>query len=461
MASAAVAVAAVFGGTPISNADPYDDDDGGSSYSDDGGGDSGDSGGGMEEPDGGGMEEPADTGGGESEESGGGMAGGEEEEPGGGGMHSDPTPRSGGMAGGEEQEGGGMADGDEPGGGGMATPGEGGGMGGDEPGGGGMATDPTPAGGGMATPGEGGGMSTDEGGGMSGPAEGGGMANADRADVTTASSSQVASTTSTVASSEQISSYRESITSSFSSSGWTTGLSLTSPVTRWNGGWTSYDPFYRPVLTNPYRMPMDVLYDYGGQTQVVTIPPLQRAAVDVPNPGVYSFTSMTRPASGPATNVAVGSFSGGGFKPAPGQAPPQKPAKLTTNKGALVQVKFDRGASEPFKVKSLTDLGPDATMKGATKVLLDGEIPSWGQWSTTAGGEKLFVINETQLLPGVNPPAQEPLPGYNVKLTSSSKSTSWIAEHQTALIGAAVGAGVLALAAVGLIMARRRGGTDA
>ena len=157
----------------------------------------------------------------------------------------------------------------------------------------------------------------------------------------------------------------------------------------------------------------------------------------------------------------MGSFSGGGFEPAPGQAPPQPPASLNTQKNVLVQVKFDRGTSAPFRVKTLTDLGADPAVNSTTKVLLDEEIPAWGQWSKTDKGEALFVINQTQTLPGINPPAQEPLPGYNVKLTAAAEKASWINKNKTLLISVAVGAGVLALAGVGFILlTRRRRGTQ-
>ena len=231
---------------------------------------------------------------------------------------------------------------------------------------------------------------------------------------------------------------------------------MSSPVSQWNSGWLSYDRYYRPIFTNPYRSPMQVIYDYGGKPQVFTVPPLQRSVINVPNSGVYSFTASTKPESGPPTNVSVGSFSGGGFQPAPGQAPPQKPAKLNTTENALVQVKFDRGSSDPFRVKSLTDLGKDPSVNNATKVLLDEEVPAWGDWSKTPQGEAVFVINQTQLLPGVTPPAQEPLPGYNVKLAAAQHSTSWISRHSTVLIVVAVVAATLALVAVGLIVVTRR-----
>jgi len=407
-AAAAVTLSALFAGTPLSHAEPYgDDDDSGTSQSSDDGGGMEESGGGMEEPSGGGMEEPS--------------SGGMHDEPSGGGMH----------------EGGGM---DEPGGG-MNT---------DEPSGGGMHE-----GGGMDE--SGGGMNTDEpsgGGGMMQPAESEAPAN----DVATARAAEAVSASSVTATSEEISSYRESIESTFTSSTLSTTSVLSSPVKQWNSRWLSYDPFYRPIFTNPYQTPLQVMYDYGGKPQLFTVPPLQRAVLDVPNSGVYNFTSMTRPASGPASNVSVGSFSGGGFKPAPGQAPPQKPAGLKTIKNALVQVKFASGSSEPFRVSSLNDLGKDDAVNGATKVLLDGEVPAWGQWTKSAKGEDLFQITETQLLPGVKPPAQDPLPGYKIKLAASQHSTSsWFDQNKTLLISVGAGAGVLALAAVGFVLARRRG----
>ncbi|WP_319437170.1 hypothetical protein [Mycobacterium sp. RTGN5] len=436
VAAVAVTLCTVFAGAPVSAADPYDGDDGGgSSY--DGGGDSG--GGGAEEPSGGGVEAP--SGGGVEEPSGGGAEepGGTHDEPGGtneapGGTHDEPGGTNEAPGGTHDEPGGSNeapgGSGNEPGGGTNEVPG-------DEPGTGSPTGDKAPE----PTP--------------TGP-------QAPQPDVKTASESETTTTTTTEMTSEEVTSYQESISSTVSGSSLTTGLSLSSPVALWNSGWTSYDRFYRPVFTNPYRTPLSVVYTSGGQPQVFTVPPLQRAAVNVPNAGVYNFTAMTRPASGPATNLSVGSFSGGGFEPAPGQAPPQPPASLNTQKNVLVQVKFDRGTSAPFRVKTLTDLGADPAVNGTTKVLLDEEIPAWGQWSKTDKNEALFVINQTQTLPGINPPAQEPLPGYNVKLTAAAtaEKTSWVNKHKTLLISVAVGAGVLALAGVGFILlTRRRRGT--
>ncbi|MEZ0358764.1 hypothetical protein [Mycobacterium sp. SA01] len=434
IAAVALSTSALFAGTAVSSADPFGDDDGGgSSYSGDDGGSA------PEAPSGGGVEEPSD--GGIHQEPGGGEppAGAPHDEPGGidmpgGGMHDEP--------GGTEPPAGATTD--EPG-----APAEPGGA--EAPGGSGTNEAPgTPApapGGGTQEP-----TNAD---GLAEPAE----PQVSQEDVATALASEVETTTSTEVTSEEVTTYQESVSSTVSTSTMTTGMTLSSPVTLWNSSWITYDRFYRPVFTNPYRTPLSVLYDYGGGTQVFTVPPLQRAALNVPNAGTYNFTAMTRPASGPATNLSVGSFSGGGYQPGPGQAPPQKPAPVNTQKNVLVQVKFDRGQSEPFRVTSLTDLGKDPAVNNATKVLLDEEVPAWGEWSKTDKGDALFVINQTQLLPGIQRPAQEPLPGYNVKLAAASKSTSWIDKNRTVLISVAVAGGVLALAVVGFMMVSRRRGT--
>jgi hypothetical protein len=451
-AAVVVSMSALLCGAPASVADPYGDDDGGSSYSDggsDGGGmDVGEpSGGGMDvgEPSGGGMHVDEPSGGGMdvNEPPGGGMDHGE---PSGGGMdHGEPT--GGGMDSG--QSGGGMDTG-QPGGG-MDTGQSGGGMDTGQPGGG-MHTG-EPSGGGMHT-GEpsGGGMHTGE-------PSGGGMSQAPPKDVATANSAAVVAATTSEATSEQVSSYESSIESIFTSSTYSNSTTLSSPVTSWNSKWISYDRFYRPVFTNPYPSPLQVVYDYGGRPQTFTVPPLQRAVVEAPKSGVYSFTGVTRPASGPPSTVSVGSFSGGGFKPAPGQAPPQKPTRPKGVKNALVRVSYASGKSEPFRVKLLDDLGNDAAMNGAQKVLLDGEIPAWGQWVKSVNGEQMFEITETQLMPGVKPPGQDPLPGYKIQLTASE--SSWFDRNKTLVVGVAAGSGLLALAAVALLLIRRRGGGEA
>lgn len=278
-------------------------------------------------------------------------------------------------------------------------------------------------------------------------------------DVKTASETKSVQTMSQTMTSTQVSQYSQSIKTTFSRGNYSNGGSrLRSPVSRWNSDWTGYDHFYRPVFTNPYQQPMTVMYRADGAQQALTIPPLQKAVLSTRmKPGVYSFTSMVGPENGPPTAISVGSFSGGGYKPRPGQEEPPKPPAQTSIKNPLVQVKFNQGVSQPFRVSSLTDLGQDPSVNNTTRVLLDGEIPAWGQWSKTDSGEALFVITETQLLPGIKPPAQEPLPGYNVKLVSSTgKSQSAGESKDVFVIVAASAAGLLALVAIGIVVVKRR-----
>ncbi len=176
-------------------------------------------------------------------------------------------------------------------------------------------------------------------------------------------------------------------------------------VTQWDSSWVSYDAANNPVILNPYNYPMSLYYTYDNAPRIVTVPPLQRVALDTPAPGVYPFTSVVKSPSGPIRQVSVGSFTGGGPKSTP----------LTTLNNVLVKLSYPNGISQPFRVKTLADLGDDATM-GARKVLIDGVVSAWGQWSKAPNGEQQFVITKTQQLPGLAAPSEAPLPGYNVAL---------------------------------------------
>jgi hypothetical protein len=425
MAAVAVALSALLAGAPASVADPYDDD-GGSSYSSDEGSvgavDDGNS---------------YDGGIGESESGG---AGVEVDEPAGGGVEvGEPD---GGGSGVDEPSGG--VEVDEPRGG----------SGVDEPGGGGPADSEATSGGMDTGDSDGAGAVVGpDGGGVVEPAE----TEASPQEVAEASSTEAVTVTSTESTSEEITSYQSAIESTFTNSTYSTGTTLSSPVRAWNSSWISYDRFYRPVFTNPYPNPLQIVYDYGGRPRTFTVPPMQRAVIDVPQSGVYSFTGVTRPGSGPPASVSVGSFSGGGYQPAPGQAPPQKPNAPKPVKNAVVQVSYAAGESEPFRVRSLADLGKDPAMNGAEKVLLDGEVPAWGQWVKSPEDERLFQITETQLMPGVRQPSQDPLPGYEIQLVAAKSSGSWFERNKALVLGVAVGSGVVALIAAVTVLIRRRG----
>ncbi len=234
----------------------------------------------------------------------------------------------------------------------------------------------------------------------------------------------------------------------FTSETTTTSTTWTSQVTQWNSRWTGYDRWYRPVFTNPYSTPLQIIYPYGNTTRTFSVPPLQRAVLTAPNPGVYSFTAVNRDPSGKPVTVSTGSFSGGGYRPGPGQPPPPKPQLPTTFKNVLVQLKYKDGESKPFRVKKLADLGDDPSV-GGHRVLLDDETPAWGTWTKTKGGERLFQVTSTQELPGLTQPSQGPLPGYQIQLTGDEAAAP---AERTWVKPLAVVAAVTGVIAVGAVL---------
>ncbi|MDF2824725.1 MAG: hypothetical protein K0R68_2133, partial [Mycobacterium sp.] len=228
-------------------------------------------------------------------------------------------------------------------------------------------------------------------------------------------------------------------------------------VTQWDSSWVGYDSYYRPIITNPYRAPMQIVYTYDNTTRIVDVAPLQRAVLAVPTPGVYSFTAVTQNGSGKPVTVSTGSFSGGGYVPAAGQQPPKKPQPPTSYQNVLVQLRYSTGSSQPFRVKKLTDLGNDLA-DSTHRVLLDDETPAWGTWAKTSAGERIFEISKTQQLPGLTAPAEGPLPGYDVTLANSQAAPAKSGSVDP-LVLTAVGCGALGLASVAffVITGRRRG----
>ncbi len=181
-------------------------------------------------------------------------------------------------------------------------------------------------------------------------------------------------------------------------------------VTEWDSSWVSYDAYNRPVILNPYDSPMQLFYTYDNAPRIVTVPPLQSVALDAPTSGVYPFTSVVKSPTGPIKQVSVGSFN----VPQPGQ----KPAPPTALNNVLVKLRYPAATSQPFRVKTLADLGDDSAM-GARRVLIDGVVSAWGQWSKSPNGEQQFEISKTLQLPGLATPSEAPLPGYNVAMVST------------------------------------------
>ncbi len=264
-----------------------------------------------------------------------------------------------------------------------------------------------------------------------------------------------------VADTAEIDDLREIVDSQFtsttSSSSTTTSSSWNQSVTSWSSSWVGYDTYYRPIIVNPYQSPLQIVYTYDDATRIVVVNPLERVIVDANTPGVYSFTALTlSPDKKTVATASVGSFSGGGYKPQPGQPPPAKPAAPKSFENVLVQLRYEGANSKPFRVKKLYDLGDDPTVGNQRRVLLDGEVPAWGQWTKTTKGEALFAIDKTQQLPGLNAPSQGPLPGYNVELVANEAAEKHSIWSNTWLWVGVAAAGVVALGAILFTVVSRR-----
>jgi outer membrane biosynthesis protein TonB len=285
-------------------------------------------------------------------------------------------------------------------------------------------------------------------------------ADAPDGDVHTADTGTATAVDPDVASTSEIDDLREVVETQMTSTTSTSSSSTTSwnqGVSSWNSSWLSYDTYYRPVIMNPYQLPLQLIYTYDNAPRIVTVNPLQRVVLDASKPGVYSFTALTRSDPKTVATASVGSFSGGGYVPKPGQPPPPKPAALQSFENLLVQLQYAKGSSKPFRVKHLTDLGDDPAV-GARRVLLDYEIPAWGQWSKTGSGERLFAISKTDLLPGLTSPSEGKLPGYNVQLAADQKPASASHSWGVWLWVAIAAAGVVGVGAVivAFLLVRRR-----
>jgi len=162
-------------------------------------------------------------------------------------------------------------------------------------------------------------------------------------------------------------------------------------VRQWSPDWVRYDDQRRPVLANPYRDPVQIVYVYDNAPRVAYIPPLQSIVLAVAQAAVYSFTAVVVNAINTVVNVAVGSFFGGGIVPAliDGVAAvaglPAPSWSIMRYNNVPVQVRYDQATYQPFRVAQVVDIGNDVQY-GERKVLLDGVTPAWGQWVQTPTG---------------------------------------------------------------------------
>lgn len=234
------------------------------------------------------------------------------------------------------------------------------------------------------------------------------------------------------------------------------GANFTSSVKQWDPSWVVYDEYYRPVISNPYRQPVKIVYIYENAPRVVMINPLARAVLNIPQYAAYSFTAVVANAVNTVAAVAVGSMFGGGYYPGYGMPPPPPPPPVVRYDNVPVQVRYSDATYQPFRVQRIVDVGQDAVV-GARKVLLDGVTPAWGEWKQAPSGERMFEVNKTQQFPGLDQPAEGPLPGdYNLQL-ASDESPVGMDNKTVFMIVAAVVLAALAVVAVlwSMILGRR------
>ncbi len=236
-------------------------------------------------------------------------------------------------------------------------------------------------------------------------------------------------------------------------------------IRQWSPDWVQYDDYYRPVLLNPFRDAVRIVYVYQNAPRIVWIPPLARIVLEVAQFAAYSFTAVVDTAANivnaavnTAVNVAVGSFFGGGYYPGIGMPLPPPPRPVLRYDNVPVQVRYTDRIYEPFRVRRIVDVGDDAQF-GERKVLLDGATPAWGVWTQTPTGERQFEVHRTQQFPGLDNPQEAPLPGdYQLRLASDETSSSGFTSRDIFLFVAAGVIGTLGFGAIGLAfwLGRRR-----
>ena len=236
-------------------------------------------------------------------------------------------------------------------------------------------------------------------------------------------------------------------------------------IRQWSPDWVEYDEFYRPVILNPFRDAVRIVYVYQYAPRIVWIPPLARIVLEVAQFAAYSFTAVVATAGNlvnaavnTAVNVAVGSFFGGGFFPGIGLPLPPPPPPVLRYDNVPVLVRYSDRVYEPFRVRRIVDVGDDVRF-GERKVLLDGATPAWGVWTQTPSGERQFEVHRTQRFPGLDAPQEAPLPGdYQLRLAADETSPSSFTSRDIFLFVAAGVIGTLGFGAIGLTfwLGRRR-----
>ena len=58
-----------------------------------------------------------------------------------------------------------------------------------------------------------------------------------------------------------------------------------------------YDEYYRPIILNPYRDPVRIVYMYEMTPRIMIVPPLGRMVFEAAQYAAYSFTAACWPRS--------------------------------------------------------------------------------------------------------------------------------------------------------------------
>ncbi len=242
-------------------------------------------------------------------------------------------------------------------------------------------------------------------------------------------------------------------------------VELVSRVRQWRPDWIEYDEYYRPIILNPYRAPVRIVYIYDRAPRIVYVPPLARIVLEAVQFAAYSFTAAVLAPINAAidtmqavTDIAVGTFLGGGYYPGVGLPLPAPPPPVLRYDNVPVFVNYSNAAYEPFRVRQIVDVGHDARY-GERQVLLDGATPAWGVWTQTPTGERQFEVHRTQQFPGLGEPAEAPLPGdYKLRLLSDEQPSSGFTGRDIFLFVTAGVIGTLGFGAIGLafFLGRRR-----
>jgi hypothetical protein len=232
-------------------------------------------------------------------------------------------------------------------------------------------------------------------------------------------------------------------------------------VRQWDSQWVQYDEYYRPVIANPYRDPVKIVYVYQNTPRIAYINPLERIVLEVAQHAAYTFTAVVAGSINRAIDVAVGSFFGGGYYPGYGMPIPPPPPPVLRYNDVPVQVRYSDAVYDPFRVQRVVDAGYDE-QQGAQRVLLDDVTPAWGSWRETPSGERMFEVHKTQQFPGLDQPGEGPLPGnYQLRLASADEPTDAGSATTYVVIAAAL-IGLLGVAAVAgsIVIGRRRNADD-